>query len=75
MDEHGMRWLRVTILVGVVLLVLAAPALAQDDEDKPFFDVPALPPEKPWIQWLLGVGFMIGCLGIAFKNPHRTHLD
>lgn len=64
---------------GVVLLlfviVLAQPAIAQDDEDVPYVDVPALEFTRPWIQWLFGAGFIIACMLIAFKNPHRTHLD
>lgn len=64
-------------LVLAVVLVQFAPATlaADDDKDKPWLDVPALEWKKPVFQWLFGSGFVALCLGIAFKNPHRTHLD
>lgn len=29
--------------------------------------------DKPWLQWLLVFAFAGLCLGIAFKNPKRSH--
>ncbi len=72
------RWVRLAITITMVLLITAGPALAaDDDEDKPWFDpaVGRLTAEKPWLQWLVGVGFLVGVAAIAFKNPHRSHLD
>jgi hypothetical protein len=60
----------------LLLLATAAPAMAaEDEEDLPYFDVPVQPVQKPWRQWLFGSGFAALCLFIAFKNPHRSHLD
>ncbi|MCG3125952.1 MAG: hypothetical protein CHACPFDD_00780 [Phycisphaerae bacterium] len=72
MRSRGWRGLA-AVLIG--LCVLATPALAQDDEEKPFFDVPTKPLVKPYAQWGVGVLFVIAILAIAFKNPARTHLD
>jgi len=40
-------------------------------------DVDTVPKNKkmPWINWGLGVLFIAGCVGLAVKNPHRSHLD
>ena len=62
----------------VVLLVLTlsvAPALAQPKDDEPFIDVDIKEHVRPYVSWTIAVGFMIGCLLIGFKNPHRSHLD
>lgn len=64
-----------TILAFLALLCFALPAFAQDDEEKPFYDVPMKQESKPYIQWVVGVLFIAACLGIAFKNPARSHLD
>lgn len=36
---------------------------------------PTGPPnaDKPWLQWLLVFAFAGLCVGIAFKNPKRSH--
>jgi hypothetical protein len=47
------------------------------DEEKPFVE-PGLilaPSEKPIFQWIAGFLFIVGCAGIAFKHPRRSHLD
>jgi hypothetical protein len=62
--------------LALVSVVAAPPALAQDDDDAPYFDVsPTLAPVSPWKQWVAAGLFAAGVLAIAFKNPHRTHLD
>ena len=66
--------LRVIVLRVVPAIALALPALAQEEE-KPWNYVPVLESEKPVFQWLAAVLFMVGCVAIAFKNPHRSHLD
>ena len=70
-------WLRAATTLTFVLLLLAAPALAQnaDDDDGPWYGVPSLPHRKPWVQWVVGTAIAAACLGLAFKNPHRSHLD
>lgn len=62
-----------TVLIG--LSFLASPVFAQDEEEKPFFDVQVKPLVKPYAAWGVGVLFVIAILAIAFKNPARTHLD
>lgn len=62
-------------VVGV-LLWTAAPALAADEKEKPFYQgVQALEPGYNWIAWLVAFAFILATVGVAFKNPHRTHLD
>ncbi|MGD8450704.1 MAG: hypothetical protein PVJ57_02700 [Phycisphaerae bacterium] len=68
------RFFRLAAALLVLLIVVAEPAFAQDDEP-PYVDVPVMEFTKPWLQWLFGVGFIAVCMLIAFKNPHRSHLD
>ncbi len=63
-------------LAAVVLIgLLAAPALAQEEDAKPWFDVPSLEVQKPLWQWLCVALFVAACLAVALKNPRRSHLD
>jgi drug/metabolite transporter (DMT)-like permease len=71
----GTRFFRMALALIVVALLLSVRTFAADGDDVPWMDVPALPFQKPWVQWLFGAGFVILCLPIAFKNPHRSHLD
>lgn len=66
---------RLLAAMFVACLFFVAPALAQEDEELAWYDVPALPEASPWLQWVLGAVFAIAILLTAFKNPHRTHLD
>ncbi len=60
----------------VLLGCLAAPALAQDEEQPAEFpDVELKERTKPYVQWVLGTLFIAAVIGLAMKNPHRTHLD
>ena len=68
-------WVRLGLTLAVVLAQFALPARADDEDKTPWQDVPALEWQKPWRQWLFGAGFVMICVGIAFKNPHRSHLD
>lgn len=70
------HWMGLGLALACVLFCVAAPAFAaEEDADAPFYDVTMLELGKPWIQWLFGAAFVVLCLGIAFKNPHRSHLD
>ena len=71
------RRLRLAFLLVPILLLFAVPARAQDQAEKPFEEpgVSYLPRRSPYIQWIAGALFVAACLFVAFKNPHRTHLD
>ena len=77
MQFERSTWIRVCVSLMLFLILFAIPGFAQnDDEDaSPWYEVPALDPAKPWLQWLLVVGFGAFCVLIAMKNPHRSHLD
>lgn len=69
------NWL-VRAAVGLILLVgSAAPVLAQEAKEERYLDVPHAEFGTPWLQWVVGSLFIILVVGIAFKNPHRSHLD
>ncbi len=73
------RWRRVLghlLLVTVVLGGLVVPAQAEDDKE-PWREpgIRYLKYQKPYIPWLIGSGIIIACLFVAFKNPHRSHMD
>lgn len=76
----GRRWLRLAGVVPVLVLtlvLLAAPARAADDDEGPFREpgIQYLERRKPYIEWIAGSLIVLACLLVAFKNPHRTHLD
>ncbi len=75
----GGSWWRRLALGGLMALALAAPsARAQEEEDTgPFFEpgITYRKSERPYIQWVAGTVIIAGCLFVAFKNPHRSHLD
>ena len=58
-------------------VALAAPVLAQDKkkEEMPPWDVQALERGYGWVPWVFAFLFAAAVVAIAFKNPHRTHLD
>ena len=60
-----------------VLPMLAVTALAEkkDVESFPPYVVVGYEPGSQWIGWVLAFLFAVGCLLMAFKNPHRSHLD
>lgn len=65
-----------TVVLAALLAVGVAPALAQSNKkEEPFSDVPVMTSQKPYIPWVVSVLFVAAILGIAMKNPHRTHLD
>ncbi|MBK9129217.1 MAG: hypothetical protein IPM13_15655 [Phycisphaerales bacterium] len=70
------RW----TLAAAVALACAAPTLAADDEDTGPFREPGLSyrsadPYKPYIDWGFAALLIAAAAIIAFKNPHRSHLD
>lgn len=71
--------IRRLLLAGVLHVGLCvAPAPAADDADSKPFDEPGinyLERRDPYIQWVAGALLTAACLFIAFKNPHRTHMD
>ena len=71
--RHCVRLVRRAIAVTLILVLASAPAVAADE--KPFCDVSTVDPVKPWIQWRVGTGVILGFMLVAFKNPHRSHLD
>lgn len=76
MRRRSRRRLAILSLI-LILGFSAAPAAAQrkKDQGKRWYDVPALPQKKHWAPWIVAFLFAAGCVLIAFKNPHRTHLD
>lgn len=71
---------RLTIAAMLAGLLIAPAALAQrtkkSDEPKlPPYDVPGVKHGKQWAPWVAAFLFTGACLLVAFKNPHRSHLD
>lgn len=71
------RW---GVLSAFSLALLTSPAFAQkkkgDDEERlPPYDVAGLNHSKQIVPWVAAFLFACAVLAIAFKNPHRTHLD
>lgn len=70
------RWLRWGLAAVVGLSAFAAPAYgAKDDEKLPPYDVQGLDNQRIWVPWIFAFLFAAGCVMIAFKNPHRSHLN
>jgi len=71
------RWMRWGVAAVVALSSLATPAYAQrnDEERLPPYDVQGLDNQRIWVPWVFAFLFAAGCIMIAFKNPHRSHLD
>jgi hypothetical protein len=68
------RWVRAGLIRVIAPVLLAVSAFAQEKKPE-WHDVPFLPTSAPWLQWLFGVVLVLLCLAMAFKNPHRSHLD
>lgn len=75
MERPENRWMRLAVAFALIAMMFVPTAAAQSKKDPPFYDVPAITHQKPYIQWIVGAAFGIGCVLIAFKNPHRSHLD
>lgn len=68
------NWLvRLTVLIVLVVVGLTSPALAVEKTERlPPFDVDGLEHTKIWVPWVFAFLFAVGCLLVAFKNPHRA---
>jgi hypothetical protein len=69
------RWASVAL---TVLALFCVPARAADEPaDKPFEEpgISYVARREPYIEWIAGTLIIVACLFVAFKNPHRTHLD
>ncbi len=70
-----LRWLGPLVLFCAVLVT---PARAQEEQPEVQFQEPGITykaVEKPYIQWVAGLAIVLAVFVVAFKNPHRTHLD
>lgn len=70
------HWFRLGLLPVVLVAALwVAPVRAQDGA--PFREpgISYLEEKGPYIEWGFGALIVIACLLIAFKNPHRSHMD
>ena len=71
------RMARRGIVALTVLFLWAVPARAAEEPEKPFEEPGILyvAHRDPYIEWIAGTLIILACLIVAFKNPHRTHLD
>jgi len=73
MTFYQSYFFRLGVLVVLLLVTLASPALAKDDDEKlPPYDVDGMAHGKMWVPWVFAFLFAGGCLALAFKNPHRS---
>ena len=69
------RWGSVALTVLVLFCVPAR--AAEEPADKPFEEsgISYVTRRETYIEWIAGTLIILACLFVAFKNPHRTHLD
>ena len=74
---RSLRILRWGLTTVMLVVLLAAPVQAQDEDKGPFKEpgIRYMEQRKPYIQWLAGALIIVACLFVGAKNPHRTHLD
>lgn len=60
-------------LCWAALLVASTVAQAAGTADG--YEIPVLEPKTPWISIGISVLALAGIAIVAFKNPHRSHLD
>ncbi len=77
MSQYWQKLMRIGLICVVTLALFAPPAMAADDDDGRYREpnISYLEFRKPYIEWIAGTLIIIACVLIAFKNPHRTHLD
>ncbi len=76
--RRGLRWLPHALAAGLLLGWLAPMTYAAEgDAEKPFEEpgITYMQRADNYIQWIAGSLFIAACVLIAFKNPHRSHLD
>jgi hypothetical protein len=69
---------RLALVALTALIFLAGPArAAEEPAEKPFEEpgISYLERRDPYIEWIAGAVLAAACISVAFKNPHRTHLD
>jgi hypothetical protein len=55
----------------MTLLMWVGPLLAQTYDEQA---APALNDRSTTMEWLIAAGFLVGCLGVAFKPAKRANL-
>jgi hypothetical protein len=68
---------RLACVAVTFLVFLVAPARAEEPAEKPF-EEPGVSYEQrrdPYVEWIAGTLLGLACVFVAFKNPHRSHLD
>lgn len=77
MRRRPFRFFRLGVVGIIGLALLTAPALAQEEKPAPFREpgISFKTEQKPYIEWIAGTLIVLACLIVAFKNPHRSHLD
>jgi hypothetical protein len=68
-------WPRLGLVLFLLLPVSLANAADEEKDEGPWYDVPALPHRTNWVPWVIASAFIVSCVGVAMKNPHRSHLD
>ena len=60
------------LMCGLMTLFLwAGPVLAQTYEEQPS---PSMHEKSGTVEWLIAAGFLVGCLGVAFKPAKRANI-
>ena len=60
------------LMCGLMSILLwAGPVLAQTYEEQP---APPMNEKSTTIEWLIAAGFLVGCLGVAFKPAKRANI-
>ncbi len=68
---------RLACVAVTFLALFAGPARAEEPAEKPF-EEPGISYEQrrdPYVEWIAGALLGLACVFVAFKNPHRSHLD
>ena len=66
-----MRRLAQRVLTGLVLMLLAGPLLPAAFAEIAPAGVPT--PSKPWLEWVVSILILGGCVIVLFKTAKRSH--